>query len=248
MLNPLLTTVLLVLGPTLGILWLLYAACLRLALLPDPWVAQRRLLLGLGVLALVCSTWLVLRLAYAHHVRQRWQDSAPVRAARERFMLPRDFQYGELLIPSGSLINRHDPFDQGEPLRPLALHGLDAVRFARPVQIAGAWAQAVQLHPLLLELAQDQVLGPVYRYNNASQAWEPNPVAPALACRQGQSAVFHAPAIVYDVRAELNQAPPDGPQARFKPSQWLFLRCENGPRIALEPPAANAPAQVWSTP
>lgn len=248
MLNPLLTTALFLLGPTLGILWLPYAACVRLALVPKRWVLQRRVLLGLGLLALICSTWLILRLVYVQHVRQRWQDSAPVRAARERFVLPRDFQYGELHIPAGSLINRHDPFDKGEAQRPLALHGLDAVRFAQPVLIAGVWAQAMQLHPLLLELAQDQELGPVHRYDSARQTWELNPVAPALACKRGQMAAFHAPAIAYDIRAELNQPPPDGPQARFKPSQWLFLRCENGPAIALTAPTADAPTQVWSQP
>ncbi len=39
---------------------------------------------------------------------------------------------------------------------------------------------------------------------------------------------------------------PDGPDARFLPSQWLFRTCENGPAIALEPahgPTAPAAAQ-----
>ncbi|RYF70065.1 MAG: hypothetical protein EOO29_32370, partial [Comamonadaceae bacterium] len=117
----------------------------------------------------------------------------------------------------------------------LALHGLEAVRFAQPVQVAGVWASALQTHPLRVELAQDQRIGPIHRFDAAGQRWVVNRLVPALACKKGQMAIFQVPHIAYDVQAELGKPPPDGPAARFLPSQWLFRQCEAGAPIALEP-------------
>lgn len=233
--------------PTIGLALtgglLVYAVYLRFVDIPGKWVLTPRALWLLMALALLGDGLVALRLYSAHSARQTWQDGAALRASRERFVLPQDFQYGELLIPAGSLINRKDPFDKGEPGRALALHGLEAVRFAQPVQVAGVWATALQLHPPRVELAQEQRIGPLYRFDSTTQSWAPNKVMPALLCRKGQMAVFQVPHIAYNVQAELDKPPPDGPDARFMPSQWLFRSCENGPALAVEPaPGAGAPA------
>lgn len=223
------------LGVVVTVALLVYAAYVRWVDVPQKVLLSRRALIVLCVVALLCDAWLALRLYLPQRARQAWQDTAAVRASRERFTLPQDFQYGELVIPAGSRIVRKDPFDQGEPDRPLALHGLEAVRFAQPVQVAGVWASAVQLHPLRVELAQDQRLGPIHRFDAANDRWVVNRVVPALACKKGQLAIFHVPHIAYDVQAELAKPPPDGPDARFLPSQWLFRQCEVGAPVALEP-------------
>ena len=235
-------TLLPVFGVLLTSALLIYAMYVRWVDIPHKWLLTRRALLAACGVALACNALLGLRLYLSHSAKAARQDGAVVRASRERFVLPQDFQYGELVIPAGSLINRNDPFDKGEPGRALALHGLEAVRFAQPVQVANVWASALQVSPLRLELAQDQQVGPLYRFDNASQTWVPNKVAPALACKKGQLALFQVPHIPYDVQAELGKPAPDGLQARFLPSQWLFRGCENGPPIAVQPAFAGAAA------
>jgi hypothetical protein len=235
-------TLLPLLGLVLAAALLLYGLYVRWFRAPSKWLLAPRALQALCAVALLCNGLLVLQLYLTHSARQARQDGATVRAGRERFVLPLDFQYGELLIPAGSLVNRRDPFDKGEPGRPVALHGLEAVRFAQPVEVAGVWASALQTLPARVELAQDQTLGPVYRFDSATQAWVRHKLVPALACRKGQIAVFQVPHIPYDIHAELGKPAPDGPQARFLPSQWLLRNCEAGPPIALEPAHALAAA------
>lgn len=224
-----------------------YARCIDI---PQKWLLTPRVLKILIAVALLCNAWTGVRMYLSHSTQQARQDGVTVRASRERFVLPQDYQYGELTIPAGSLINRADPFDKGEPNRPIALHGLEAVRFAQPVEVAGVWARALQIVPMRVELAQDQRLGPLHRYDIATQTWVPNTVISGLACKAGQMAVFQVPPIAYDVQAEVGKPAPDGPAARFMPSQWLFRGCENGPAIALQPahsasgaPTGAAPAQ-----
>lgn len=239
------STVVPLLGPLLTAALLLYGAYTRWVEVPHKWVMDRRTLVVLCVVALLCDAWLGTRMVLSQRAHQQRQDGAAVRASRERFVLPRDFQYGELLIPAGSVINRRDPFDKGEARRPLALHGLEAVRFSQPVQVAGVWAQALQVLPMRVELAQDQRIGPLHRYDTTMQQWNVNPVVPALACKQGQIALFQVPHIAYDVQAEMDRPPPDGAEARFAPSQWLFRQCENGPPVEVQP-ASQGTAPVWS--
>lgn len=233
--------ILAILLPLLGVVLtaalLLYGAYALWYDAPQKVLLSRRALQALCAVALLCDVWLGLRLYLPHSARQAWQDGAALRASRERFTLAQDFQYGELLIPAGSLVNRTDPFDRGEPDRPVALHGLDAVRFAQPVQVAGVWASALQMLPMRVELAQDQRIGPVHRFDTASQRWVVNKLVPALGCKRGQIAVFQVPHIPYDVQAELGRPAPDGPQARFLPSQWLFRNCEAGPPVEVQPAA-----------
>ena len=224
-----------VLGLVLAAALLAYGMYVRWFDAPQKWLLAPRVLRALGAAAVVCNGALLLQLYLNHSARETRADQAAVRASRERFVLPQDFQYGELLIPAGSLINRQDPFDQGEPGRPLALHGLAAVRFAQPVEVAGVWASALQTVPARVELAQNQAVGPVYSVSSRTQQWERNRVKPTMACKKGQIAVFMVPHIPHDAQAEVGKPPPDGPDARFLPSQWMFRHCENGPAIALEP-------------
>jgi len=229
------------LGLVLAIALPVYGVYARWIDMPRKWLLTPRTVQVLLAVALLCNAWLGLRLYLSHSAQQAWQNSAAVRLGRERFVLPQDYVYGELTIPAGSLINRRDPFDKGEPARPLALHGLEAVRFSQPVEVAGVWASALQTVPMRVELAQDQRIGPLYRFDTASQSWVPNTVVSALACKKGQIALFQVPHIAYDIQAELGKPAPDGPQARFLPSQWLFRNCEVGPAIALEPAHGNSP-------
>ena len=235
LLHFLLTVLVPLLGVVLAAALLVYGVYVRWFDAPQKWVLAPRALQVLCAVAVLCNAVLLWQMYGAKSARQARQDSAAVRASRERFVLPRDFQYGELLIPAGSLINRQDPFDQGEPNRSLALHGLEAVRFAQPVEVAGVWASALQTTPARVELAQHQTVGPVYSVNSRTQRWERNRVKPTMACKKGQIAVFQVPHIPYDAPAEVGKPPPDGPNARFLPSQWMFLRCENGPPVVLEP-------------
>ena len=97
------------------------------------------------------------------------------------------------------------------------------------MEVAGVLATALQVVPMRVELADNQRIGPVHRYDTATQTWVPNKVMPTLQCRKGQIALFQVPHIPYDLQAEVGKPPPDGPDARFAPSQWLFRGCENGP-------------------
>jgi hypothetical protein len=147
---------------------------------------------------------------------------AHYRESRQRFVLPEDFRYGEQLFPKGTLINRYDAFDNGERQRPLGLRGLSAARFTQPVQIAGAWVSAIGNGEL--ELARDQRLGPVFHFDPDAQpgygAWVVDPKRPYLECRKGDIASLHVPLIDYDIQAEFLVGAPDGPEARYRPSQW----------------------------
>ncbi|MBP9640869.1 MAG: hypothetical protein KBE17_06745 [Acidovorax sp.] len=246
--NFLLTTFIPALGVVISALLLIYGVYYRWVDVPQKWLLTPGALIGMVVVAVLCNGWLGVRMYLSQSAQQAWHDSAAVRASRERFVLPQDFQYGELLVPAGSLINRTDPLDRGAPTSPLALHGLDAVRFPQPVVVAGVLVNAMQVLPMRLELAENQRIGPAYRYDTASQNWVPNKVVPYLNCKKGQIATFQVPHIAYDVAAEVGKAPPDGPLARFAPSQWLFKACEAAPPVTVQEAAPVESAKVWVLP
>jgi hypothetical protein len=210
--------------------------------------------ISLAVLAVAGDLWGGVLSYQAIQSQARFELQAHYRASRQRFVLPQDFQYGEFTFPQGSLIQRYEPWDNGEPQRPLGLRGLDTARFAQPVQIAGAWANAIDTHGQL-ELARDQRLSPVYVFDAQAEqgygAWVIAPHHPGLACLKGDMAHYHAPMIDYDIQAEFVQGPPDGAAARFRPSEWGFTRCESGqPPIDVPPPyqaagPTNAQPKVW---
>lgn len=215
----------------------------------------RPLTVVLTVLAMAGNIWGLVLLYLVTSLHQEAVLDSHYRHSRRQFVLPQDFQYGELVIPQGSLINRYDAFDNGEPQRPLELRGLQAVRFPHPVQVAGVWATAMEISPTRLELAHDQSIGPVAHFdakaNRGYGAWLRDPQRTALACKQGERAWFEVPLIEYDIVAEFGHPEPDGPQARFRPSQWMVTRCETDWGAIDVKPAytdagpAGAQAQVW---
>ena len=248
LLHFLLTVLVPLLGVVLAAALLVYGVYVRWFDAPQKWVLAPRALQVLCAVAVLCNAVLLWQLYRMNHAQQTREDHITARASRERFVLPQDFQYGELLVPAGSLINRTDPLDRGAPTSPLALHGLDAVRFPQPVVVAGVLVNAMQVLPMRLELAENQRIGPAYRYDTASQNWVPNKVVPYLNCKKGQIATFQVPHIAYDVAAEVGKAPPDGPLARFAPSQWLFKACEAAPPVTVQEAAPVESAKVWVLP
>jgi len=150
------------------------------------------------------------------------------RRSREQFVLDRDFQFGELRVPKGSLVNRRDVFDNGEPQRPFGLRGLDGLVFPQPLQVAGVWADALVVSPGRLRLSRDVRIQPVYHYDGDQGDWVVDPARPFIDCKAGEDAWFHTPLIDYDIQAEFLTGEPDGAQARFKPSQWRITHCEPG--------------------
>ena len=190
----------------------------------------RPVTIALGVLVLAGGIWGLFLTIKMRQFDQEFALASHYRQSRQQFVLPHDFQYGELLIPQGSLINSYNPFDNGEPQRPLRMNRLDAVRFARPVQVAGVWASAMSGG--LLELDRDQRISPVFHFDAKARdgygGWVRDPSRPYLECKKGQQARFNVPLIDYDIQAEFGKPEPDGPDARFKPSQWAVTECFGG--------------------
>ncbi|WP_291598628.1 hypothetical protein [Comamonas sp.] len=208
-----------------------------------------------AILALAGDLW---GLVLAHKLAQI-EEAVTLRAhyreSRQRFVLPEDFRYGEQLFPQGTLINRYDAFDNGERQRPLGLRGLNAARFVQPVRIAGAWVSAIDSQTV--ELARDQRLGPVFHFDPDAEpgygAWVVDPKRAYLECRKGDIARLHVPLIAYDIQAEFLVGAPDGPEARYRPSQWGFIDCQAGKPAIEVLPAYDGPAPagahlpVWGT-
>ena len=206
----------------------------------------------LSVIAVAGCLWGAFLQFKSWQFQQDYALQSHYRQSRQQFVLPQDFQYGELLIPKGSLINRYDPFDNGEPQRPLRMSRLDAVRFAHPVQVAGVWATAMS--GSLLELDRDQRISPVFHFDRKAKEgygdWVLDPSHPYLECKKGQQARFDVPLIKYDIVAEFGKPEPDGPAARFKPSQWAVTECFGAESLEVKPAyteegPADAQAQVW---
>lgn len=128
-----------------------------------------------------------------------------VKKSREEFTLVEARQYGDLLLPKGTRIERYDPYDMGEGDREFRLTGLRYAEFPYPVKIASVWVSAIEIRGLLL-LAQDQEIS-------------------GVACKAGQMAWFHVPRIEYDIINEFGEENPDGANARLKTSEWTFWHC-----------------------
>jgi len=195
----------------------------------------RRWMWGLAVFLAVADLWAGLVAYQMHSTTLDIREKSANQAARADFILDRDFQYGELVVPAGSQIHRYDPFDNGEKDMPLALRGLRAVRFPRPVRVAGVTTDAMDVSGRAkLVLSEDQSIGPLFAYNKHGKLTRDGQPA-SVACKRGEIASFHVPSIPYDIEAEFAKPEPDGPDARFKPSQWQFLGCDADTRIDLPP-------------
>lgn len=205
--------------------------------------AVKSLLLGrkfiiLSVFVVLCDAWFGYMLYLEYQIRSEIEERDYYRSLRKNFILTQDFQYGDLVLPAGSLVNRYDPHDTGKPERKLEMRGLNSVRFPQPILVAGVWANALEAFPGRIELAKDQNIGPVFDYVHG-KGWIKDTIVSSVSCTKGQVAVFEVPLIDYDIQAEFVKGKPDGPAARFKPDQWQFLRCENTGPIDVPPPAPH---------
>lgn len=192
-----------------------------------------------SVLAVLCDTWFGYTLYLQYKVIRDIEQRDYYRSTRRNFILQQDFQYGDLLLPKASLINRYDPYDNGEPTRALEMRGLNSVRFPQPLQVAGVWATALDASDGKIELAKDQRIGPVFKYEY-EKGWIEDTTVSAIDCKKGQLAAFEVPLIDYDIQAEFLKGEPDGAAARFKPDQWQFLRCEDAEPIEMLPPVLQS--------
>ena len=174
----------------------------------------------LTLLTLFCDIWLGYLIYLVVSTEHKIAVEDFYKNSRSYFILPKDYQYGELLIPKGSLINRYDPFDNGEADLPIHLRGLKAVRFPHPVKVAGVWVNAIE--PPRMELAKDQNIGP--------KRWVLDKENSTIACSRGDIALFYIPLIYDDVpndiKNKLIEPDPDGPDAHFRPSEWKVIDCK----------------------
>jgi len=214
---------------------------------PVRFFSQKTLFITL--VALICDLWagylfyMTASVEYEIALKQHYKES------RSHFVLSQDAQYGELLIPKGSLISRYDAFDNGEPQVPFSLRGLQAVRFPHPVQVAGMWVTAMESPRM--ELAWDQQIGPVMRFDpkeeNGYGKWVYDTKRPTIACSRGDIVLLEIPLIDYDIQKEFGKPEPDGPNARFRPSEWGVQQCEKGQGPIKVSPAytGTAPKKPW---
>lgn len=254
LLLPLFTKVLLITLAVRGLMWWRRTRQSTPGQRPRFWQTVNIVLAVLAALGLLGEIAFFYRLST---IKQSSESAHYYRQSRERFVLSRDFQYGELLVPQGSLINRYG-HDDGEPQAPLGLRGLEAVRFPKAVQVGNVWAAAVQIMPERMELATDQRLGPLYHFdaqaNNGYGDWVPTTPTTYVDCLRGDIASFHTPEPAFDVQAEITTGPPDGAQARFAPSTWRLTGCASGKApLWIEPlrqltPPAGADAPIWAAP
>lgn len=201
--------------------------------------------LFITVLALICDLWAGYLFYMTASVKYEFALEQHYKESRSHFVLSQDVQYGELLIPKGSLINRYDAFDNGEPQLPLSLRGLQAVRFPHPVKVAGIWVTAME--PPRMELAWDQQIGPVMRFDpnegNGYGKWVYDTKRPTIACSRGDIVLFEIPSIHYDIAKEFGKPEPDGANARFRPSEWGVQECGKG-----QGPIKVSPAYMGTKP
>lgn len=127
------------------------------------------------------------------------------KAAREKLILQMDRPYGEFILPKGTYIERYDPFDSGQEHRDFRLTGLKLAKFTEPTKMAGLWALSYRSLGRI-QLSEDQVIN-------------------GQLCKKNQIALFSIPTIKYDTIKEFTKEEPDGIDARFKPSQWIFSKC-----------------------
>lgn len=157
---------------------------------------------------------------------------------RQNFVLEHDHQYGEFIFPKGTLINRYDPSDSGEESYPLILSGLRYAQFPEPIEIAGILATKIEATRGLVELAEDQEVGPIYYYSKYGEygGWVEDRTTPTMFCPKGSIALFEKPSGPRtDINEEFWWKEKDGLEAHFKPSEWQFRSCDNRFNIDILP-------------
>jgi len=214
---------------------------------PVRFFSQKTLFITL--VALICDLWAGYLFYMSASVEYEIALKEHYKERRSHFVLSQDAQYGELLIPKGSLISRYDAFDNGEPQVPFSLRGLQAVRFPHPVQVAGMWVTAME--PPRMELAWDQQIGPVMRFDpneaDGYGEWVYDTKRPTIACSRGDIVLLEIPLIDHDIAKEFGKPEPDGAKARFCPSEWGVQQCEKGQGPIKVSPAytGTAPKKPW---
>ncbi len=128
-----------------------------------------------AVFVLLVMVWVGFMVYKVAQFKREFDVESWRRSSRAQFVLDRDFQYGEFKVPKGTLVNRRDVFDNGEPQRPLGLRGLDALQFTKPVRLAGLWVSALEMTPGRMRLATDQRISPVYHTDPESGDWVLDP-------------------------------------------------------------------------
>lgn len=168
---------------------------------------------------------------------ERYNEQVRNQQMRRSFVLEHDHLYGEFLFPKGTLVNRYDPSDSGEPTYPLILSGFSAATFAEPTEIAGILATKIENRGLV-ELAEDQNVGPVYFYatKDGESGWTLDKTTPFMACKKGMVALFEVPSGPgFDINEEFWWKDKDGAEAYFKPSEWQFRYCDNSFTVEVSP-------------
>ncbi len=159
------------------------------------------------------------------------------KAKRSRFIFDQDFQFDQQLFPKGTLINLYNVHDAGEDFRPLSLYGLQAAQFPRPMYIAGVWVDAYKEESAfvqLLQLAQDQVIAPVYM-NDHKGGWVLDSTRKNIRCQKGQVAEFRVGDQYYPDKDYSKENWYAEEVITFKPALWKFVGCTTAAPILLEP-------------
>ena len=174
-------------------------------------------------MALICDLWAGYLFYMTESVKYEIALKQHYKERRSHFVLSQDAQYGELLIPKGSLISRYDAFDNGEPQVPLVYGDYRRYVFLILYRLQ-EWVTAME--PPRMELAWDQHVGPVMRFDpkeeNGYGKWVYDTKRPTIACSRGDIVLLEIPLIDYDIQKEFGKPEPDGANARFRPSEWGF--------------------------
>ena len=145
--------------------------------------------------------------SYIHDIQQARYDLFWKK--RRFFVLREAQQLGEIRVPAGSLINREDPREPGtDEDSPIPLTTVTAVRLAQPQRIAGVLANAFEVSPTVIELAEPYVFA---REDGSEES-----------CKAGWLATFTPPP---DLLAIFQAWPPDWSPDTFQPSRWQFQDC-----------------------
>lgn len=188
-----------------------------------------------GVLSFISYDIIQLKLALSElsseETYEKYEQQARNQKKRQNFILEHDHKYGEFIFPKGTLINRYDPSDNGEESYPLILSGLRSAAFPEPMEIAGVLATKIEATRGLVELAEDQEIGPIHYYSSKYGeygGWVVDRTTPTIFCPKGSVALFEKPSGPdLDLDDKFWWKEKDGAEAHFKPSEWQFRSCDH---------------------
>ena len=178
---------------------------------PVKMLALLAVVLGLSVVC--CNAW------FEKRARQWKQEDAQQLSrieSRRILTLEEDRPLGEIVIPAGSTVYRVDNFDGGRQNYPITFTDEFVVRLAKPLLIAGIWAEAIDTHSLTsmypkLLVSTDQMIQ-------------------GKPCLKGQVAEFDNFDHYHQDKLDANGhllPPPEGKEAWFNPGIWRFMACSD---------------------